>query len=244
MGDASATASKCRRSASMRHLRLVVERREDQRRVGAGVGGLAREGDGGARWTRGRCPPAPGARRAAPRRADERELLLLVEARRLAVGSQDEIPGEVGGGVRLEVALERGEVERAAGEERRDQGRDDAAQGGRGQAAGVFRASAATTLSISLTSWLVNASRKSLQTSRIAHRPASVRIGDDHHAALGQAHAPPTPGCEDRSETTLVRVPVRGLGQRPAARPHAGPGPPAAPATCARPGPRRRPRRP
>ena len=38
-----------------------------------------------------------------------------------------------------------------------------------------MRASAATTLSISFTSWAVNASRKSLHTSRIAHRPASVR---------------------------------------------------------------------
>ena len=45
------------------------------------------------------------------------------------------------------------------------------------QAAGVFRASVCVTRSRSLASGVEKASRKSLHTSRMAQRPASVRIG-------------------------------------------------------------------
>src|SRR6185295_9160784 len=96
------------------------------------------------------------AGRALAGRPDQRELLLGLEAARLAVRAQHEATREVGPPVELEVRLESGEVQGAVLAERRHERREDAAQGeGRDdapQACGVFFARAAVSRSTSFTS--------------------------------------------------------------------------------------------
>src|SRR6185295_4567697 len=84
------------------------------------------------------------------------------------------------GGIGLEVRLEGAQVQPPVVAEGRDQRRDDSLEvhaHPRGQAAGVFLPRAAATRPSSRMSWGEKASRKLLQTSRMAQRPASVRTG-------------------------------------------------------------------
>src|SRR6185295_4495784 len=84
------------------------------------------------------------------------------------------------GGIGLEVRLEGAQVQPPVVAEGRDQRRDDSLEvhaHPRGQAAGVFLPRAVATRPSRRTSWGENASRKLLQTSRMAQRPASVRTG-------------------------------------------------------------------
>src|SRR5439155_15981862 len=152
---------------------------------------------------------------AAAGRAQKGQLLVLLQARRFPVGSEDDVAGEVLGGVGLEVRFERGEIESAVGVERRDEGGKDSPQhGGRTYVAGVFLASAAATRSRSFTSWGVKASRKSLQISSVAHSPASVRMGATAALPVASPTAPHW-GEVDRSDTTVVVWPCAASASGP-----------------------------
>src|SRR6185503_6469363 len=174
-------------------------RGQDQGGVGAQVPHAPGEGDGRPRGLEPGSDQQRPRAAEAPRGAHERKLLLLLQGGGFAVAAEDEATPEVGRGVRLEVGLEGRKVHAAVLPEWGDERREDP---GELQAAGVFRPRAALTRSRSFTSCGVNASRKSLQTSRMAQSPASVRTG----ATIALPEESPTAdhaGTEERSDTTV-----------------------------------------